>query len=155
MTAVTTTAPETVGTWTAKGTTDEITQCEICGKPELKGTVRLVLVDPDGGHGDEVYAGVVCAARRAGRKAVEIRTEAQRADRDHAEAVRAAFRAWSDAQSTWFCTQRDAALGLNAGFAAICEFRDSPAHRAAAAAWLAANPLPAELPAGYEHLRAA
>jgi hypothetical protein len=142
-------------TYQARGTTDEITQCEICGKPELKGTVRLALVDPDGGVVDEVYAGVVCAARRAGRKAADIRTEAARADRAHDEAVREAFRAWDDAQSSWFCAERDAALGPDAGFAAIVEFSASPEHKAAAAAWLAANPLPGELPAGYDHLRAA
>ena len=144
-----TAAAATTGTWTAKGLTDEVTECEICGKPELKGTVRLVLVDADGNDDGEIYAGVTCAARRAGRKATEIRTEAQRADRDREAAIVAAYRAWSNAESEWFCAQRDAALGRDCGFAAIVEFRNSPDHQAAHAEWLAANPRPAVLPRGY------
>ncbi len=72
----------------ATGTTDDVTQCEICGKPELKGTVRLAVVDPDGNAVDEVYAGVTCAARRAGRTVPELKAEAVRATRAREDAAR-------------------------------------------------------------------
>lgn len=131
-------------TWTAKGFTDEITACEICGKPELKGTVRMAAIDADGEQAGEVYAGVVCAARRAGRKAADIRTEAQRADRARAQAIRDTHRAWSDAESRWFCARRDAHFGTgrHIPFADLQAWRNSPEQQAAAAEWLAENPPP-------------
>jgi hypothetical protein len=78
--------------WAARGFTDDVTQCERCGKPELKGTVRMVIVDADGGEGDDTFMGVTCAARMTGRKASEIRTEARAADTARREAEMAAFR---------------------------------------------------------------
>jgi len=128
--------------YTAKGFSDDVDQCEICGKPELKGTVRLVIVDLDGNEDGEVFAGIVCAARRAGRKAAEIRTEAHRADRAREQAVRDTHRAWSNAHSTWFCALRDATLGRDCGFVRILEWESTEEYKAAAAAWMAANPEP-------------
>jgi hypothetical protein len=100
--------------WAAKGFTDDVTECGHCGRTELKGTVRMVVVDADGNDDGDMYMGVVCAARMTGRKAGEIRTEANRADRARDEARRAAHRAWSDAHTDWFITRRDAALGPGA-----------------------------------------
>jgi hypothetical protein len=61
--------------WVAAGTTDEITDCEICGKTDLKGTVRMISDEA------EVFAGSDCAARMAGRPAAEIRKAAAAANR--------------------------------------------------------------------------
>lgn len=141
------TATETVVdtyTWRAKGFTEDVNQCEHCGKADLKGTVRMVTVDADGGEADDTFMGVVCAARMTGRKAQEIRTEAARADRARDAAIRAAYTAWSDASSSAFIARRDAALGPRARFAEISAFMDSPEEKAAAAAWLAANPKPVD-----------
>lgn len=81
------------------GTTDDVTECQVCGKVELKGTMAL---DMDG---TTVFAGFTCGAWLAGRPVRELRTEAKAADqarRDAEQAVRdaaaaaerAAFAAW-------------------------------------------------------------
>lgn len=57
---------KTMTNYRAMGTTDEVTTCEICGKPELKGTVILAILDADGNREATVYAGATCAARRVG-----------------------------------------------------------------------------------------
>jgi hypothetical protein len=126
----------------ARGMVDDVTTCEICGKPELKGTVRLVIIGPDGDEDGEVFAGVTCAARRAGRKAAEIRTEAVRADRARYEAVRDTYNAWRDSETTWIVAAWTAALGRSPSPRLVLEFRDTDGHRAAHAAWLAAHPRP-------------
>ena len=54
--------------WTVRGTTTDVTHCEICGRRELLGTVHLVTAD-----GEEIYAGTTCAARKAGTTAATIR----------------------------------------------------------------------------------
>lgn len=49
------------------GVTDDIVQCERCGKPNLKSTVVLVPQDADGNdEGDPVYYGSSCGARALG-----------------------------------------------------------------------------------------
>jgi hypothetical protein len=132
----------TAARWTAKGFTDDVTECGHCGRTELKGTVRMVVVDADGNDDGDMYMGVVCAARMTGRKAGEIRTEANRADRARDEARRAAHRAWSDAHTVWFITRRDAALGPDASTHDILTWSGQPENRAAEAAWYAAHPDP-------------
>ncbi len=57
------------------GVTDECTECEKCGKVELRSTVVLQPLDVDGNaDGDPVYFGSTCAARalsvRGGGRAV-------------------------------------------------------------------------------------
>lgn len=136
-----TTTGDTI-TWQARGLTDDVTTCQHCGRENLKNTVRMVAVDADGGDDGDAYMGVVCAARMTGRKSAEIRTEAQRADRARDQAARDARRAWADALSTWRIAQRDAALGVNPTVRECLTFFATPAHRAAEAAWLAANPDP-------------
>ena len=50
-----------------KGTTDEVTTCDLCGRQELKGTVVLIALDADGNaDGDPSYLGTSCAAKAAG-----------------------------------------------------------------------------------------
>ena len=65
----------------AIGTSEEVTTCDCCGRADLKSTVVMVEIDPDGGQiGDEMYYGCVCAARHSGRPVREIRSEAKTAD---------------------------------------------------------------------------
>lgn len=47
------------------GTTDEVTNCDRCGKPELKSTVIMGILDADGNVEEVVYMGSTCAARKA------------------------------------------------------------------------------------------
>lgn len=50
-----------------KGTTNDVTTCDLCGKQELKGTVMLMPLDVDGNEdGDVSYFGTSCAAKAAG-----------------------------------------------------------------------------------------
>lgn len=49
------------------GVTDEVVQCERCGKPNLRSTIVLVPQDADGNDdGDQVYYGSSCGARALG-----------------------------------------------------------------------------------------
>ena len=98
--------------WRAYGVTEDITECDRCGKIDLKGTVRMVAQYADGDQDGEMYMGTDCAARMTGRKAAEIRHEANEATK----ARRAAHAAWTHAQSDLACTLRDqylAAQGLS------------------------------------------
>lgn len=76
------------------GSTDDCTQCELCGRDELKGTVVLAELDADGSELGYVYYGTSCAAKAAGWTAKHVRTEVRDADRarreaEHAERMRA------------------------------------------------------------------
>jgi len=129
-------------TYRALGFTDEITKCEHCGRDFLKGTVRMAIVDADGNEEGEEFFGVTCAARMSGRKAAEIRTEANRADRARLAAERAAYGAWRDAASADFRARRDAALGPGARPHDILVWAGTPEAKAAEDAWYAAHPMP-------------
>lgn len=48
------------------GITDECVVCEKCGKPGLKSTVILAILDADGNAEDATYYGSSCAARALG-----------------------------------------------------------------------------------------
>ena len=139
---MTTTATETqTFRYRAAGFTEDITECDICGKVDLKGTVRLVIVDADGNEDGEVYAGVVCAARRSGRKAAEIRTEAAAGDRAVCEAwsqYRQALASADYAASGRALTR----LGLQRSLASITITDADPQYRAELAAWKAEHPAP-------------
>lgn len=69
------------------GTTDEVTNCELCGRDELKGTVVLEPIDADGnGEGVYCYFGSSCAAKAAGWTQREItRRVKEAADTKRAE----------------------------------------------------------------------
>jgi hypothetical protein len=71
------------------GTTDDVTECEHCGRTELKGTIRLGALDADGNVEDVTYFGAVCGARAAGWTTKDIRKAATAADRAAQEAARA------------------------------------------------------------------
>ncbi|WP_327379386.1 hypothetical protein [Streptomyces sp. NBC_01212] len=56
-----------------KGTTDEFTTCDLCGRDELKGTVVLASLDADGNeYGEVSYFGTSCAAKAAGWTVREV-----------------------------------------------------------------------------------
>jgi hypothetical protein len=71
------------------GTTDDVTECEHCGRVDLKGTIRLGALDADGNVEDVTYFGAVCGARAAGWTTKDIRRAATAADRAAQEAARA------------------------------------------------------------------
>lgn len=79
-----------------KGTTDEVTDCELCGKVELRGTVMLAPLDDDGNEGGEVsYFGTSCAAKAAGWTVKDVRVGIKRAadeERERKQAAREAVR---------------------------------------------------------------
>src|SRR4051794_19962978 len=123
--AATTTAVEVqTYVWRAKGFTDDVVECDRCGRAELKGTVRMVATDADGDEADEQYMGVVCAAKMTGRKAAEIRHEAKEGD----AAARAARMAWASERSSFECALRDKALGRGARFPEIMAYFKTPEH---------------------------
>lgn len=76
-------------TYKPMGTTDEVTTCEICGKPELKGTVILGICDADGNVEEVMYAGSTCGARKLGGRttAKRVRDDAAAADYRRSQAV--------------------------------------------------------------------
>ncbi len=109
-----------------RGTTDDVTTCQQCGKPELKGTVILDILDADGNTEDITYAGTTCAAKMTGLRitGAKIRQQAVAADYRRAEAVRTAREIL--AHYAPFEAKRPIALGnaywtANAGF-----FRNHP-----------------------------
>jgi hypothetical protein len=62
------------------GTTDQFTNCELCGRVELKGTVQMIELDADGNAVTDHYFGTGCAAKAAGWTQKKVKTEAARAD---------------------------------------------------------------------------
>jgi hypothetical protein len=87
-----TTTQNTTATYRVLGTTDEVTECEHCGRVDLKGTIILGIIDIDGSVEDRTYFGAVCGARAAGKPVKELRKEAASADFARgAEARRARF----------------------------------------------------------------
>ncbi|MER5501321.1 hypothetical protein ABT096_29530 [Streptomyces sp. NPDC002561] len=79
-----------------KGTTADVTACELCGKQELNGTVVLAPLDVDGAEGDVCYFGTSCAAKAAGwtvkdvkagiKAATDAKREAERMEREAEDA---------------------------------------------------------------------
>ena len=54
--------------WKIIGVTDETTQCEVCGRVELKNTTLIEFED-----GSQLYAGSSCAARKVGVSSADMR----------------------------------------------------------------------------------
>lgn len=74
------------------GTTDDVTTCDLCGKPELKGTVMLLPLDAEGNADGEVeFFGTSCAAKAAGWTVKDVRAGIKRAA-DEARASKEAAR---------------------------------------------------------------
>jgi hypothetical protein len=143
---MTTTVTRETLTWRSLGFTEDINECDICGKQELKGTVHMVIVSSEVGRTEEeVHAGVVCAARRVGTTAKVIRHAADEADK----AARDAWSNWSSARhdAEYAITQAWLdAHGLKREFGTYVQAREACATDVAA--WDAANPAPAR-PKGW------
>jgi hypothetical protein len=125
----------------AMGFTDDVTTCDFCGREELKGTVRLVAVDPDGEESGETFGGADDAAARSGRPAAEIRLEAQAAD----HAAQTLWTGWNDARRDAMFSAVQAFLdahGLERRFATVKQARSDAGVVTAIAAWDATHPEP-------------
>src|SRR5690606_25085631 len=70
-----------------KGTTEDVTRCELCGKEDLRKTVVLAVLDADGNEEQVAYYGTDCAAKVTGRRAARIAMEAAEADSSRARQV--------------------------------------------------------------------
>jgi hypothetical protein len=81
-----------------KGTTEDITTCDRCGRTDLKRTVIVATLDADGTEVDAFNAGTDCAATLAKLTEHEVRAAADTADRREADRRRRdledKFRAW-------------------------------------------------------------
>ena len=75
-------------TYRVKGTTDDVTTCQQCGRGGLRKTVALALLDVDGNEDEVTYFGVDCAARATGQRQTAIRNAAAAADRHMDQAQR-------------------------------------------------------------------
>lgn len=60
--------------WKIKGITDDTTECECCGRINLRRTVALAPLDAEGNEDGEVsYFGTSCAARKVGTTTAKMR----------------------------------------------------------------------------------
>ena len=74
-----------------RGTTDDVTTCECCGRSGLRKTVMLHPLDADGNPDGLVYYGTSCAGKAMGIPGKRVADQADAADRDwtaHAERAR-------------------------------------------------------------------
>jgi hypothetical protein len=72
------------------GTTDESTECDLCGKVELKVTVMLLPLDADGNADGEItYFGRSCATKATGWTMRELNANIRRATVEKQTAERA------------------------------------------------------------------
>ncbi|MGW0920399.1 hypothetical protein ACWD3J_15440 [Streptomyces sp. NPDC002755] len=83
--------------------TDQITQCELCGKDELRGTVQMIELDADGNDFEDHYFGTSCAAKAAGWTQKEVKARTKAADQEKREA---AYQAREE-ESRRYCQARD------------------------------------------------
>lgn len=102
-----------------KGTTDEVTECGLCGRQELKGTIMLAELDEDGTEIGIVYYGASCGAKAAGWTTKDVRVKAKAADQAKRDADRAAM----EERSRVFCAKRDEWITANIGPDAWGNFR--------------------------------
>jgi hypothetical protein len=96
-------------TYRVAGTTDDVTTCELCSRPELKGTVIMVSLDADGNDEGVSYFGTSCAAKAAGWTVRSVKAgiaSAQRAVEDAKRQEReAAQKIQDDAFTDWKITR--------------------------------------------------
>lgn len=120
------------------GTTQDVTECELCGRSELKGTIVLAPLDADGNNEGVVYYGASCGAKAAGWTTKDVRKAAKDADAE----ARQAHRTWFEAQSSYFCQIRDAHFGGWVRPTEVMAWSRTPEAVALMDAWNAANPAP-------------
>lgn len=90
-----------------RGTTNDVTDCEQCGRTELRGTVVLQPLDAEGNDdGDVCYFGSSCAAQAAGWTQREVKARVKMADRvnrAHQEALRMEHdMRWEEIKEAWY-----------------------------------------------------
>ena len=73
------------------GTTDDITDCDECGRADLQSVVILGYLDADGNVEGVRYVGSDCGARLSGQRACVIASDARKADHAAREAANAAY----------------------------------------------------------------
>lgn len=131
------------------GTTDEVTDCDLCGKPELKGTVVLVPLDVDGNEDGELsYFGTSCAAKAAGWTLKEVRAGIKAAKEEALAAERAANIAAREAETKAYNAWVAETYGSGA------TLKDAIQKHGVAGLWAqfrAAQAAPVEEPAEVEH----
>lgn len=128
----------TVSTYRVRGTTDDVTSCDCCGRVNLKKTVVLEILDGEGnGTGEVRYFGTDCAAKASGWTQREVkaaakdadaakRAEAARLSLQRAEAEIAAFHAWLQ-ERTGKADVMEATNALGGFAAARAEYRSAVA----------------------------
>lgn len=90
-----------------RGTTNDVTDCEQCGRIELRGTVMMQPLDAEGNDdGDVSYFGTSCAAKAAGWTQRDVKARVKTANeinRAHGEALRMEHDMRFDAiQEAWY-----------------------------------------------------
>jgi hypothetical protein len=93
------------------GTTDDVTECQCCGRADLKSTVMLGILDADGNVEEVTYFGSACGAKAAGWTTKFVRDAAKQADRER----RAAEQARRDREFLAEIAARDAWIAANIG----------------------------------------
>jgi len=136
MTASTEAKPEVRYKYRPAGTSDEITDCDLCGKTGLKKTIILEYVDAQGDSDGERYVGSDCAGVLLSY--AEVKTEAElKMSRRELKNARATRRALLDAQAA--DRKRAEAVAFSRQ---MLEFFDAagPAMNDKLAAYVTANP---------------
>lgn len=73
------------------GTTDDVVDCAKCGKPDLRATVVLELLDAEGNSEGITYFGSTCAARALATRGIRISAAKVRSEADAAQRQREAM----------------------------------------------------------------
>jgi hypothetical protein len=63
-----------------KGTTEDVTTCDLCGREDLKFTVALAVLDADGNETEIVHYGSDCGAKVSGWTQADVMRRARNAD---------------------------------------------------------------------------
>lgn len=100
-----------------RGMTDDVTECQRCGKAELRGTVIVEVLDPDGNVADVTYWGTTCAARYGKVKVSVVKAAARAAEAAAREAERAAWQARHDAETAAYWVEFGPWLNARYGLA--------------------------------------
>lgn len=86
-------------TFRVHGTTDDVTECGLCGREELKSTIILIELDANGNDLEAHYYGSDCGAKAAGWTQKNFKAKLKAADADR-QRERAAQRAKRHAERT-------------------------------------------------------
>ena len=99
MTETSAPATELFSGYRTRGMTDDVTECERCGKVDLRGTVIVEVLDPDGNVIEVAHWGTTCAAKYGKVKVSVVKAAVRAAEVAAREAEREARRAAEDART--------------------------------------------------------